>query len=53
MLEFQGFARGLPTPDDDSFKDDIVPTHVEEDEFLTYNQVWRKYAVLDPPSYVK
>ena len=53
MLEFQSFARRLPTPVDDSFKDDIVPTHVEEGEFFKYNQMWREYAVLDPSSYVK
>lgn len=53
MLEFQAFARRLPTPEDDAFKNDIVPTHVEEHEFLSYDQVWREYAILDPPAYVK
>ena len=53
MAAFQSEARRLPTPVDDSFKDDIVPTHVEEDEFFKYSQMWREYAVLDPSSYVK
>lgn len=53
MPEFQTLARELPTPDDDSFRNDIVPTHVAEDEFLSYDQMWREYAVLDPESYVK
>lgn len=46
-------AKRLPTPVDDSFKDEIVPIHAEEDEFSKFDQTWREYAVLDPESYVK
>lgn len=53
MLQFQSFTRRLPTPTDKSFKDGIVPNHLEDSEFLKYIRMWRAYTVLGCLAYMK
>ena len=52
MQASQNVARRLPTPDDDSVKEGIIPSHVPREGLLKYDWPWRENG-LDPTSYMK